>query len=104
MCERGEKISMRIYINIGLYIEYIYRVSSRKSGVVLRARSLKWVPRKKHISEAKYKKPQSVPPSLSLWLSFYCDTVRPKKREKRVERTCYERTLSVRRPPPKAHG
>lgn len=58
--------------------EYIdtYIVSSRKSGVVLHARSLEWVPRKKHISEAKYKKSQSVPPPLSL--SFYCDTARPK--------------------------
>jgi hypothetical protein len=58
-----------IYIYIYIYVYIVYHPLRIRCG----ARSLEWVPRKKHISEAKYKKSQSVPSlplSLSLSLSL----------------------------------
>lgn len=92
MCERGGKNQYAYLYKYRAIYRYIYRVSSRKSGVVLRARSLKWVPRKKHISEAKYKKPQSVPPSLSLFgfLSIVTQLVQKNERNGWKERVLNE--------------
>lgn len=93
-----DKYMCVIYICIYVYI--VCHISVNRVWCLTLA--LSWVPRKKHISEAKYKKPQSlVPPSLSL--SIVTQLVQ-KTRETGGKKTCSERTVSVRRPPPKAHG